>query len=235
MSKKNEYAAMDLLTAFHSESQASSNLKVSEIQLNPNQPRVFDRNKVDDLKESMKRLGMIEPIIVRRESSKFIIVAGERRYRAAQSLGWEEVPVKIVDDSPDICYEMSLAENEKRKSLNPWEVGKAIQFLRKEKKKTASEVASILGYTERYIKQLTSIARLDQSTVENMISLGKEPSVKNLENMLKLKEGRGGEMISPEENTKKVRITLNLDSLNQKKKELFLKELNALKKKYGLI
>ena len=119
--------------------------------------------------------------------------------------------------------------------MNPWEVGKAIQFLRKEKKKTASEVASILGYTERYIKQLTSIARLDQSTVENMISLGKEPSVKNLENMLKLKEGRGGEMISPEENTKKVRITLNLDSLNQKKKELFLKELNALKKKYGLI
>lgn len=235
MSKKSEFASLDLLTAFKGEG-GSETLKVADIIPNPNQPRVFGRDSVDDLVDSMNRLGLIEPIVVRKEGNKYQIVAGERRFRAAQKLGWLDIPARIVDDSSDVCYEMALAENEKRKSLNPWEVGRAILYLRKDRKKTAEEVAGILGYTERYVKQLSSIARLDEKAVEELIIAGKEPSVKNLENLLREKEGRGGETISPQTpNLTASKVSVDLKVLPPKKREAFIRELHLLKKRYGLI
>lgn len=235
MSKKNEFASLDLLTAFRGEG-GSETIKLSDITTNPNQPRVFGREQVEDLVDSMNRLGLIEPIVVRKEGGKYQIVAGERRYRAALKLGWIEIPARIVNDSSDVCYEMALAENEKRKSLNPWEVGKAILYLRKDRKKTAEEVAGILGYTERYVKQLSSIARLDEKSVEELLGSGKEPSVKNLESLLREKEGRGGEMISPQ-SPKAIgnKVSVDLKVLPPKKREAFIRDLHLLKKRYGLI
>jgi ParB family transcriptional regulator, chromosome partitioning protein len=198
MSKKKEFTNLDLLSAYDIKSNNISNIKVSEIHLNPNQPRQFGKTTVDDLIESIERLGLIEPIVLRRIStSKYEIVAGERRFNAVKKLGWLEIPAVITEAEKERCFEMALAENEKRKNLNPWEIGKAIQFLRNDKKKTAFEVGDVLGYTKRYIKQLSSIARLDFKSVNNLINSGIEPSVKNLEKLLKAKEGRGGEIISP--------------------------------------
>ncbi|TGK08807.1 ParB/RepB/Spo0J family partition protein [Leptospira fletcheri] len=232
MAKRAEFAGMDLLTAFGGEESSRKEISVGDIQPNPEQPRIFGREEVSDLTESMRRLGLIEPIVVRRAGKKFQIVAGERRYQAAKILGWKSIAAVETDASEDRCYEMALAENEKRKSLNPWEVGRAIQYLRKEKKKTAEEVAKLLGYTERYVKQLSSIARLDQKSVGDLLRSGREASVKNLETLLKKKEGRGGETISP----RKVpdRVILDLKSLPSKTKDLFLRDLSTLKKKYGI-
>ena len=234
MSKKSEFASMDLLTAFQSDSDPEK-LRIADILPNPDQPRVFGKDRVEDLVESMGRLGLIEPIVVRRENDKYQIVAGERRFRAAVKLGWIDIPARIVNDSSDICYEMALAENEKRKSLNPWEVGRAILYLRKEKRKTAEEVAGILGYTERYVKQLSSIARLDEKVVEELLKSGKDPSVKNLENLLKEKEGRGGEIISPSgKKSGNTKVSVDLKMLPVKKREAFVRDLHLLKKRYGL-
>lgn len=231
MSKKSEFSSMDLLSAYNNESPQKELLKLNEITFNPVQPRILNKDKVEDLVDSMRKLGLIEPIIVKKNGSRYTIIAGERRYRAALKLGWQEIPVRIMEVGDDVCYEMALAENEKRKSLNPWEVGKAIQHLRKERKKTASEVADLLGYTERYVKQLSSIARLDQRTVEEFLESGKDPSVKNLENLLRQKEGRG-EIVSPQS---KFRLVINLSGMTGKKRESFLLELEKLKRKYDLI
>jgi ParB family transcriptional regulator, chromosome partitioning protein len=230
MSKRTEYASMDLLSAYKDQVEEKDSLSLADIVFNPTQPRILNKEKVEDLIESMNRLGLIEPIVVKKDGSKFIIIAGERRFRAAVKLGWSHISARVIDANDDLCYEIALAENEKRKSLNPWEVGRAIQFLRKEKKKTASEVADLLGYTERYVKQLSSIARLDQKTVEDFLEKGREPSVKNLENLLRQKEGRG-EIISPQN---KYRIVINLNTLSVKKREGFLLELDKLKRKYDL-
>ncbi|EPG72693.1 ParB-like protein [Leptospira fainei serovar Hurstbridge str. BUT 6] len=232
MAKRADFAGMDLLTAFGGEDSSRKEITIQDILPNPEQPRVFGREEVGDLTESMRRLGLIEPIVVRKVGKKFQIVAGERRYQAAKSLGWKSIAAVETDASEDRCYEMALAENEKRKSLNPWEVGRAIQYLRKEKKKTADEVAKLLGYTERYVKQLSSIARLDQKSVGDLLRSGKDASVKNLESLLKRKEGRGGEMISPRKTVEKV--TLDLKSLPVKTRDSFLRDLAVLKKKYGL-
>jgi ParB family chromosome partitioning protein len=233
MSKKNDFSSLDLISAYTEKKKDPSSLDLDKISTNPNQPRIFGREEVQDLVDSMERLGLIEPILVRKDKGRYIVVAGERRFRAAQKLGWKEIAAIITDANEEICYEMALAENEKRKNLNPWEVGKSIAYLRKEKKKTAEEVSKLLGYTERYVKQLSSIARLDQKFVHDMIRSGVQISVKNLEAELKKKEGRG-ETISPSQNRISTRLTLNLAHLPVKVRENFIKDLNNLKKKYGM-
>ncbi|EOQ94954.1 ParB-like protein [Leptospira wolbachii serovar Codice str. CDC] len=234
MSKKTEFQALDLISAYSEKKKNPSHLELSQIFPNPTQPRLIGRDDTMDLVPSMERLGLIEPILVRKDKGKYLIVAGERRYRAALKLGWKEIPAIITDANEDVCYEMSLAENEKRKNLNPWEVGKAIQFLRKEKRKTAEEVSELLGYSGRYVKQLSSIARLDQKSVMELMISGKPLSVKNLEELLKRKENRGGEIISPRVGAGISRISINVSKLNGKVRDNFLKELGSLKKKYGI-
>jgi ParB family chromosome partitioning protein len=233
MSKKSEFRALDLISAYSEKKQNPSSMDLLSIVTNPTQPRLIGKDDVDDLVQSMDRLGLIEPILIRKDKGKYIIVAGERRYRAALKLGWKDIPAIITDADEDICYEMSLAENEKRKNLNPWEVGRAIQYLRKDKKKTAEEVSKLLGYTERYIKQLSSIARLDQKSVMELIISGKPASVKNLESILKSKENRGGETVSPLRQNR-LSISLDLNPLSSRARENFLKEFSSLKKKYGI-
>lgn len=233
MAKRSDFAGMDLLTAFGEKESSKAEIPLSDIAPNPTQPRVFGKEEVSDLVESMKRLGLIEPIVVRKSGKKYQIVAGERRFQAAKILKWNSIPAIETSASEDRCFEMALAENEKRKSLNPWEVGRAIQFLRKEKRKTAEEVSKVLGFTERYVKQLSSIARLDQKSVADLIKSGKDASVKNLEELLKQKEGRGGEMISPRKSAP-AKVTVQLSKLTSQQREKFLKELSSLKKKYGI-
>lgn len=233
MSKKNDFAAMDLLTAFGSKKEQANQIPVDKIRVNPQQPRVFGLDILDDLMDSIQRLGLIEPIVVRKHDDGFEIIAGERRYRAISKLGWQEIPAVVVDANPDTCYEMALAENEKRKNLNPWEVGRAIRYLREEKEKTADQVAKILGYSSRYIKQLSSIARLQQETLKRFLENGGEPSVKNLEKLLKEQEGRGGEIISSPPPVK-TKISISLKKLSPENRDNFLAELELLKKKYGI-
>lgn len=232
MSKRNDFSTLDLISAYEGKNKSTETLSLKDIEPSPNQPRQFGKNNVDDLVDSMKRMGLIEPIVVRKNNSKYMIVAGERRFHAAERLGWKEIPAIITEANPELCYEMALAENEKRKSLNPWEVGRAIQYLRKERKKTALEVSEILGYTERYVKQLSSIARLEQKQVAEFLSQGNEPSVKNLERLLKQKEGRGDEMISP--TVKKEKLFINLKGVSAKHKDAFIREIKPIAKKYGI-
>jgi ParB family transcriptional regulator, chromosome partitioning protein len=232
MSKKNDFSSLDLISAYTDKKKDPATMELDKISVNPNQPRIFGRDDVGDLVDSMERLGLIEPILLRKDKNKYLVVAGERRFRAAQKLGWKTIPAIITDANEDICYEMALAENEKRKNLNPWEVGRSIAFLRKEKKKTADEVAQLLGYTDRYVKQLSSIARLDQKIVQDMLRSGTQLTVKSLEAELKRREGRG-ETISPRTKSPN-RLVLELGKLPVKVRDNFIKDLNQLKKKYGI-
>ncbi|MCB1156759.1 MAG: ParB/RepB/Spo0J family partition protein [Leptospiraceae bacterium] len=232
MSKKNDFATLDLLSTYESKKEQADRISLSLIHPSSEQPRIFGKEKVEDLTDSMKRLGLIEPIVLRRSGDEYYIIAGERRFRAAKELGWIDIPAVIFDVNEDSSFEMALAENDKRKNLNPYEVGKAIRYLREGKGKTAEQVAGMLGYSERYIKQLSSIARLEEITVFEFLEKGFEPSIKNLEKLLKKQEGRGDEMVSPL--PKKQSIRINLDKLEESRRVSFLEELNLLKEKYGI-
>ena len=114
---------------------------------NPLQPRtVMDEAKLEELSRSIKHSGVIQPIIVRRvDGDTFEIVAGERRWRAAQQAGLLRVPVVVRDVPDDKLLELALIENLQREDLNPVEEAEAYRRLMDEYRLTQEQVASVVG------------------------------------------------------------------------------------------
>ncbi len=106
-------------------------LDIDKIQPNPNQPRKnFDQEALDDLACSIKIHGVIQPIVVNRaEDGKYLIIAGERRYRAAKIAGLEKIPAIVVNINEIQRIQMSLIENIQRENLNAIEEATAYQYL----------------------------------------------------------------------------------------------------------
>lgn len=121
-------------------------VKISEIRPNPNQPRkFFDEEALQELASSIKVHGVIQPLVVNKEENGYMIIAGERRWRASQIAGLESVPVVIKNYTEKQVKEISLIENLQREDLNPIEAAKAIKQLMDEYKLTQETVAERIG------------------------------------------------------------------------------------------
>jgi ParB family transcriptional regulator, chromosome partitioning protein len=133
-------------------------LHVYEIENNPFQPRRdFDEATLDELCESLKEHGMIQPVVVRRHGERYQLIAGERRLRAAIKAGWQQVPAQVRDADDRQMSEIAIVENLQRKDLNALE--KALSFQQ---------------YLERYggtQEDLAGRLKIDRSTVANLIRL----------------------------------------------------------------
>lgn len=106
-----------------------SMLDLKDIEPDPNQPRKqFDENSIQELANSIKEKGLLQPIIVRKVGDRYLIIAGERRYRACKLLGMEKIPcvVKAVDDAKDIL-EIQIIENMQREDISQIERARALQ------------------------------------------------------------------------------------------------------------
>jgi len=127
------------------------------------QPRkVFDDQKLAELAASLKAQGIVQPLVVRvRPAGGYELIAGERRWRAAQKAGLHEVPAVIRDIAPDSAFEMSLVENVQREDLNPIEEAEAYQRLIAEHAYTQETLAARVGK--------------DRTTVTNSLRLLKLP------------------------------------------------------------
>jgi ParB family chromosome partitioning protein len=135
------------------------------LQPNAYQPRTrMDDGRMDDLVQSIRGNGVIQPIVVHRSGGGYRIIAGERRWRAAQKAGLLRVPVvvrEVADDDPGKLLEMALVENIQREDLNPIEEGHAYRRLAEEFHLTQDAIASTVGK--------------DRSTVANMLRLLRLP------------------------------------------------------------
>ena len=121
-------------------------IDIKLIDINPDQPRKeFDGERLEELKESILRHGVVQPIILRKKGERYIIVAGERRYRASRLAKLKTVPAIIRDFDEKQVMEVALIENIQREDLNPLEVASAIDFLIKQHDLTHDEVAKRLG------------------------------------------------------------------------------------------
>jgi ParB family chromosome partitioning protein len=142
-----------------------SQVLVSQIRANPQQPRsVFDRQKLEELKQSILENGLIQPITVRPVNEGYEIIAGERRLRAVQELGIRQIPAYVMDvESEEQLLELSLIENIQRDDLNALEVAHAYDRLQKEYHLTQEAVARKVGK--------------DRATVANFIRLLKLPEL----------------------------------------------------------
>ena len=121
-------------------------LDIHAIDINADQPRKdFDAAKLQELADSIQRHGVVQPIIVRQKGSRYTIVAGERRFRAARMAGLTTVPVIVKDMEEAQVMEVALIENLQREDLNPIEEAAAIRFLMQQHDLTQEEVSKRLA------------------------------------------------------------------------------------------
>lgn len=124
----------------------TATVKLSLIHPNPDQPRTnFKPGEIEELAGSIKKEGLLQPILVRKIGNQYQILAGERRYRACKSLGLEEVPVRFWEADNDKALELALIENIQRSDLNPIEEAYGYKRLMERKGMTQSEVAQTVS------------------------------------------------------------------------------------------
>lgn len=148
-------------------------IKLIDIEPNKNQPRRnFNEESLDELAQSIKNYGVIQPIIVTKKDNYYEIVAGERRWRAAKKAGLEEIPCIVRDDSERKNKEIALIENIQREDLNSIEKAKGYKELMDEYGLSNSQLAEIVGKSPSAVGNTMRLLNLDER-VMNLIIEGK--------------------------------------------------------------
>lgn len=164
-----------------------ASVPIDRIQQNPHQPRkAFDAEELSGLCESLKVHGMLQPLVVRPKGDSFQLVAGERRLRAAQSLGFTEVPVRVVDFNDQQVLEAALVENIQRTDLNPIEKAQGFKDYLDRFGMTQEDLAGRLGLDRTTISNLVGLLDLTPEVQEavrvRQITLGHAKVLKGIKN-----------------------------------------------------
>jgi len=134
---------------------------VDAIDVNPFQPRdQFDPEALEELKNSIQKLGIIQPLTLRKNGSRYQLISGERRLRAARLLKMKEVPAYVIETDQQGMIEMALVENLQRKDLNPVEIGLALLRLQEECRLNQDEVAQRVGMSRANVSHYTRLVKL---------------------------------------------------------------------------
>ena len=151
-------------------SKETQRIPLTQIRSNPNQPRAhFDPEKLEGLVQSVRRKGVVQPILVRPKEGSYEIVCGERRFRAAQKAGLTDIPVLVRDMGDGEALECSIIENLQRQDLNPVEEAKAYQRLGHEAGSTQEEIADVVGKDRSSVANTLRLLGLPQKIQEELI------------------------------------------------------------------
>ena len=201
-------------------------LRLVEIEPNKEQARkVFNDEGIEELAESIKKYGVIQPIIVTKKENYYEIIAGERRWRASKKAGLTEIPAIVRNDNERKNKEISLIENIQREDLNPIDKARGIKTLMDEYNLTQAEVADVLGKARSSIANSVRILNLDERVIE-LASKGK------------LTEGHCKALLTIEDKEKQYQMALNIINQGDSVSELNKKAKTSKKvknKKYEAI
>lgn len=150
---------------------------IEEVQPNPFQPRkTFSDEQLQELVDSIREKGILQPLLVRRKSDGYELIAGERRWRAAQRAGLREIPILVRDVSDAEMLELSLIENIQRENLNPIEEAEAYKRLMEQFHLTQEEISKKVGKDRTTIANMVRLLRLPPeiklSLAEGKITMG---------------------------------------------------------------
>ena len=189
---------------------------ISDIIPNRNQPRKnFDKQVLDDLVESIRDNGIIQPIVVRRiDNNQYEIIAGERRWRAAQIAALSKVPVVITEATDQKAFELALAENIQREDLNPIEEALAIK-----------DLIQIYNFSNDDILKITGKQRSSIANIVRILDL--PPSVRKLITENKLSRGHGIALLSFSDEATMIKIADQII-----KRELSVRQVENLARSY---
>ncbi len=161
-----------------SEEQGSvTQLPIEKLEINKNQPRKeFDSEKLAELSASIQQSGILQPLLVSPRGEKYLIVAGERRYRAALAIGLTEVPVIIKEVSDDEVLELALIENIQREDLLPIEEARAYYTLTERLNISRTDLASRVGKSRAHVSNMIRLLDLTPHIItlmeKNQLSMG---------------------------------------------------------------
>lgn len=162
-----ENTIMDTNEETISEGEKIQNLKIIDIEPNKNQPRTtFNSESLDELAESIKRYGVIQPIIVSKKGKYFEIVAGERRWRASKKAGLSEIPCIVREQDEKTNKEIALIENIQRQDLNPIEKARGFRQLMDEYGMTQMQLSEIIGISRSAVANTVRILNLDERVIQ---------------------------------------------------------------------
>lgn len=208
----------DVLISQESEDYRESieNIDIKLIIPNKEQPRKeFDKDALEELSQSIKIHGIIQPIVVRKADDKYEIIAGERRWRASKKAGLEDIPCIIKDIDTEMSTKLALIENIQRENLNPIEEALAYRKLMEDYKLTQEEVAKVVGKSRSYIANTIRLLNLDQKLI-NYISEGQ------------LTSGHGKALLSIKDKKEQIKAAENIinNNLNVRETESIAKKTN---------
>lgn len=145
-------------------------IDLEEIIPNPDQPRTFfDEAEIEGLAESIRSVGLIQPIIVRQDAGKYVIVAGERRYRACKLCGMKKIKAIVIEADEEQNFTVALIENIQREDLNPIEEAKAYRLLINRFKLRQQDIAKKVGKDRTTITNALRLLNLPEEVQQGLI------------------------------------------------------------------
>lgn len=146
-------------------------LPVADVKESPYQTREIDEDcDLSSLVESIRRQGVIQPVVVRRVDEGFELIAGERRLRAARSAGFSTIPALVKELSDQKACELSIVENAEREDLNPIEEALALKTLAEEFRLNQTEIGKIIGKNRATVSNMMRLLQLDEEVIEMLRS-----------------------------------------------------------------
>lgn len=151
----------------------TQNLLITDIKPNPNQPRrIHEKEALDELAQSIKRHGILQPVVVIRTDDGFTLIAGERRWRAAQSAGLKEIPAIVRTLDAQAQLEIALIENIQREDLSPLEFATSLLKLNQQFNQTFEKIAQQLGKAPSTVINVARLLQLPEPA-KRALSSGK--------------------------------------------------------------
>lgn len=206
-------------------------IKLSEVRNNPYQPRKnFNEEGLQELAQSIKEYGIVQPVIVKKSVKGYELVAGERRCRAAKIAGLTEVPAIIKDFSDQDMMEIALIENIQREDLNPIDEAKSVENIIKLRGFTQDEFASKFGKSRSYITNLLGLLNLPDNIqtmlIEKKISPSHARVLSKMDDEAQI-NALAGRVVNEKLNVRDLEILVN-DKDIQKRKPIERKEKDPL-------
>ncbi len=184
---------------------------ISDIIPNEAQPRKnFDKDELYDLSQSIRKYGIIQPLLLKKKEDKYEIIAGERRYRAAKDAGLSKVPAIVKDVSDEISSRIAIIENIQRKDLNPVEEAMSYKHLLDSQDLTQKELADEIGKSRQYIGNTIRLLKLDPRVLKLLEE--EKISTSHGKNLLSIKDG-------DKQYREAIKIIKNSIPVNDNKKE----------------
>lgn len=207
-------------------------LEIDKIIPNPFQPRKnFDENALEELSNSIKEYGLIQPIVVLKKEDKYILVAGERRYRATKLLGLNTIKALVSDVKEEKLRELALIENIQRENLNPIELANSYKDLIQEHNITQEDLAILIHKSRTQITNTLRLLNLSEKTqqliIDGKISQGHAKILVGLdkEEEAMLVNSIIGQKLNVRDTEKIVKKIKNKDRIEEDSLNIYIKEL----------